>query len=115
MKMPKPKFKIDEIMLVLIVAFIVMGATIYGKMNARNEPKMEAEKITNIILDDHEMSFANNGIVDEFKLNEIQNMDYSELKRHFKVKNDFCFYIEDGNGNVLLAKGPPKLNGRGIC
>lgn len=110
--MAKSNFKIDEITLVLIVAVIAVAVSVYNKLN---EPiNMEAEKITEMILDDHEISFANNGVVDENKLRGIQNMDYAQIKKSIKTKNDFCVYIEDENGNIILAKGSQKLNGNGM-
>ena len=110
-QMAKPNFRIDEITLVLIVALIAMIVGIYNK-TAKLE--MEAGKIAEVILDNHAISFATNGIIDEDKLNQIQNMDYNQFKNYLKVKNDFCIYIEDGNGNILLAKGSPKLEKDGL-
>ena len=110
--MPKFNFKIDEILLVFIVAIISIVVVVFDKLNEPAE--MEAEKITEMILNEHDISFANNGIVDENKLKEIQNMDYKDFKNSLKAKNDFCVYIEDENGNLLLAKGSSKLNGDGL-
>ncbi|HLF66083.1 MAG TPA: hypothetical protein VI522_00545 [Gammaproteobacteria bacterium] len=106
-----PKFKIDEITLVLIVALIAMVVGVYNK-TAKLE--MEAGKIAEVILDDHAISFVNNGVIDGDKLSQIQNMDYNQFKDYLKVKNDFCIYIEDGNGNILLAKGSSKLGRDGL-
>ena len=113
--MPKPNFKIDEIMLVLIVAILAMAVSIYNKANGPNSPSvMEAEKITGLILDDHDISFATGGIVDEVKLSKIQFMDYKSFKNSLNAKNDFCIYLEDGNGNIILSKGYSKLSNDGI-
>lgn len=109
--MPKSKFKIDEILLVLIVVIIAMLAGIYNKIKPA---EMEAEKITEMILDGHSISFANNGIIDEGKLKEIQNMEYRDFKKSLNAKNDFCIYLEDENGNIILAKGSSKLNDNGL-
>ena len=108
----KPKFKIDEIMLVLIVAFIAMIMGISSKLNEPRE--MEAERITNMILDDNHVSFASNGIIDGSKMREIRGMDYDDFKKSVNAKNDFCVYIEDGDGNLILAKGSSKLSKDGI-
>ena len=110
--MQKSNFKIDEITLVLIVAVIAIFASIYGKLN--KPPGMEAEKITEMILDNHHVSFATNGVIDENKLKEIKNMNYNDFKKSLNAQNDFCIYIEDENGNILLAKGSSKLNGDGL-
>ena len=96
-------------MLVFIVAVIAIIAVIYNKIGT----DMDAEKITDMILDNHGASFANNGVIDENKLKEIQKMDYDELKDSINAKNDFCVYIEDENGGILLSKGSQKLNGDG--
>lgn len=110
-KMHKSNFKKNRAMLVLIVIAIAIGVTMYNKTNKSNEPKIEAEKITGLILDDHKISFARDGIVNEGKLWEIQNMNYRDIKKSLNVKTDFCVYIQDGEGNLILAKGSPKLNG----
>lgn len=112
LKQQKSNFKIDEIMLVLIVALIAMIVSLNNKFDKPSE--MEAEKITEIILDNHGMSFASGGVIDESKLNEIKNINYDDFKKSLNAKNDFCVYIEDGNGNVILVKGSSKLNRDGL-
>lgn len=107
----KPKFKIDEIMLVLIVALIAMVVSIYNKTS---KPEMDAGKIAEIILDEHAISFVDNGVIDENKLKQIENIEYNQFKKYLNAKNDFCIYIEDGNGNILLAKGSSKLSRDGL-
>ena len=113
LNMVKSNLKIDELTLVFIVAVIAVIVVVYNKLS---EPAgMEAEKITDMILDEHDISFANNGIVDETKLRQIRNMDYEDFKKSLNAKNDFCVYLEDGNGNIILAKGSGKLNDDGIA
>ena len=67
-----------------------------------------------MILDDHSMSFASNGVIDETQMKKIENMNYADFKDSLKVKNDFCIYIEDGNGAVILSKGSSRFNGDGL-
>lgn len=108
----KWKFELNEITLLIILAFIIVVVKFYGT-EAESE-QMAAEKITAILLDDHDVSFASKGIINEEKLNEIKNMNYNEFKKFINVKNDFCIYIEDGHGNIILAKGSYKLNGNAV-
>lgn len=108
-KQLKSKFKIDEIVLVLVVAFFAFIVSVYEKSSETGKT-INAQEITEIILDDHYISFANNGVVDEDKLKEIQQIDYATLKSRLNAKNDFCVYIEDANGDVIVAKGSSKLN-----
>ena len=47
-------------------------------------------------------------IVDNEEINEsrfvtLKNVDYDELKRRFRVDGDFCIYLEDANGNLVLV------------
>ena len=110
--MTKPNFKIDEITLILIVAVLAIVVSFYD--NTNNPGGIEAEKITSLVLDDHDFSLASNGTIDIDKLKQMQSMDYSKLKNFLKAKKDFCIYIEDGNGNLLLAKGYSKLSEDGL-
>ena len=114
--MPKSKFKIDEITLVLIVVFIALVIGVYTKGTKMNSKPgiMEAEKITEIIMDNHKISFASNGIIDKNKLKRIQSMSYEEFKKSLSINNDFCILLEDTNGNIILSKGSSKLNSDGI-
>lgn len=112
-KKRKIDWKVDEITLVLVVAFIALAAGIYSKIS--NPPVIEAEKITGMLMDRHSVSFATNGVIDQDKLNEIQKMDYNEFKRSLDVKNDFCVYVQDGDGNIIISKGSLALSKDGLC
>ena len=117
-KNSKPKFQINDLTLILIVAFLAIIVSIYEKNfgTRGSEPQVpEAEKITGMILGPQGISLATNGIIDENKLRMLQNMNYDELKKSVNAQNDFCIYVKDGFGNVILAKGAPKLNKDGLC
>ena len=77
-------------------------------------PKVDAKRLTNMILDNHDVSLANNGIVSENQLKKIQSIDYNDFKKSLNIDNDFCLYIEDENGNIILSKGSSKLNANGL-
>ena len=111
--MKKSKFKIDEVTLVLIVAILGIIVTVYT--SNKEQDGMAADKITEILLDKKDISFVSGGIINEYKLREIQGMEYKELKDSLNAKNDFCVYIEDENGNILFAKGSSKVDNKGVC
>ena len=106
-EIPKPNFKLDELTIVLIVALFAVFVSVYE--GSRKINSIDAEKITGLILDSHEISFASGGVVDKDKLRQVQGMDYTKLKNYLNVKQDFCVYLEDENGNVILAKSSPDL------
>ena len=105
----KKRFRIDEITLVIIVIALAFIVGIYEK-SGNSAKRIDAYEITEIIFDDHYMSFVNDGVIDPQKLEEIKKMDYIALKNGIDAKNDFCMYIEDTDGNVLLAKSSSKLS-----
>lgn len=71
-------------------------------------------------MDNHSISFATNGIINENKLKEIKNMNYDDFKKSINAKNDFCIYFEDEKGNIVLINnsykgiGSPSINLSGI-
>ena len=65
-------------------------------------------------MDDHDLSFASGGVVNSDKLALIQKMDYDHLKDYLNVNSDFCLYLEDEKGEIILAKGSSKLNQDGL-
>ncbi|MBI2542522.1 hypothetical protein HYV80_07500 [Candidatus Woesearchaeota archaeon] len=50
------------------------------------------------------------------KLNELKNLSYADLKRRMRVEGDFCIYLEDDEGNLVLINnsyrgiGSPTIN-----
>lgn len=110
--MKKLNFRIDEIILIAVVIVVAVAVGFYDK--SQKAEYVEAEKIISIVLDGGDLGFANNGTIDEAKIREIEGMDYRELKQKLNAKRDFCVYIEDEKGNVVLAIGSPKLNSDGL-
>ena len=109
-KAEKPRFRIDEIGLVFIVAIIIIAITISQKANPGND----AGNTMKIILDGDLAVLGRNGVINQAELEKIQGMNYEQLKKYLNMKNDFCLYIEDENGNIILAKGSAKLSRDGI-
>src|SRR3989344_7684551 len=101
------KIRIDEVTLVLIVLVLAVIVSVYEKSDKTEY--IDAQEITELIFDDHDISFVSNGIIDEYKLKELQQTDYVTLKSQLNAKNDFCVYVEDADGNVIAAKGSSKL------
>ena len=97
----KKKRKIDELWLVLIVMIFIVFISIATQ---KNDLEKEAETILNELTDDKEHSFAPNNIIEEEKLEKISDMDYSELKNNLNIKNEFCVYFEDEEGNLFEIK-----------
>ncbi|HLC62369.1 MAG TPA: hypothetical protein VJI52_05115 [Candidatus Nanoarchaeia archaeon] len=110
-KMKKINYKIDEMVLVFVVLVIIIGVSVQEK--GKPLQKADPEKILGLVL---KGTSVKDGmmVLDEKKLNELQGMDYNAIKKLLNVKDDFCMYLQDGKGSVLLVKGSPKLSEDGI-
>ena len=64
-------------------------------------------------------------IVDGYELNasklgQLKNITYEELKKVLRVEGDFCIYLEDEKGNIVLINnsymgiGSPNINLNGV-
>lgn len=98
---------------IYLVSIILIALILILFRKTPNPSTQAAEKIAEIVLDDHPFSIATNGVVNESKLKEFRNMDYEELKKSMNAKGDFCIYIEDIDGNLILEKGSSELQGKG--
>ncbi|HLC49822.1 MAG TPA: hypothetical protein VJI97_00155 [Candidatus Nanoarchaeia archaeon] len=108
--MAKKKKEFDEITLILIVAAAALLISFFG----REQPAVqEIGRISKIVLNNP--GIEGSGVIDEKKLMEISSMDYDSLKKSLKTSRDFCIYIEDDNGNILLSKSAPSLNKGRFC
>lgn len=109
--MNKPKYKIDEIILVFIVLVIIIAVSVQEK--GKQLQKADPEEILGLVLKD---TGVKDGMIvfDQQKLNDLKEMDYNTIKKILNVKGDFCMYLQDGKGSVLLVKGSPKLSEDGI-
>lgn len=74
----------------------------------------EAEKLAELVTDDHPASLVSNGVLTDSRLNEINNMNYEDIKQSVNAKKDFCIYVEDENGKLMLSKGSSKLSEDGL-
>lgn len=50
------------------------------------------------------------------RMDQLKNMSYEELKAIFKIEGDFCIFMEDESGNIILINqsykglGSPRIN-----
>ena len=107
----KKHSRIDEISLVLIVAIVIIVVAISQKYN---QPLSDSGKLIKLVLDGNSAELSDNAVIGQKELEKIQGMDYEQLKKYLNMKNDFCLYVEDENGKILIAKGSAKLSRDGI-
>jgi hypothetical protein len=107
----KQKNEIDELWLVLVVAIFIMLISIVAKKNDLSE---EAVTILDELTDNNNYSFAPNNVLYAERFEKVSKMGYIELKNTLNVKNEFCIYFEDKNGNLIEIEDGVRSIGSGV-
>lgn len=90
--------------IVIFITTIVLFFVFLSPAQKSNVGELQDE--ASIVLRDIESADSDLGIVDgtivnETKLQELLGKDYQAIKKSLRIKNDFCIYFEDENGNVI--------------
>ena len=94
-----------------VVIFILTTITFFAFSNSDNTRKLTVvQSEVHYILDNAKaenspLQIVSNQEVDVSKLQQLASSEYSEIKEQAGVKNDFCIYFEDENGNVVPIEG----------
>ena len=81
------------------VFFIALGEDPTGKINRLKE---EASSIIRQLVSGEETRIVDGMEVNVSKTSKLKDTQYDELKRKFRVDSDFCIYVEDNKGNIVL-------------
>ena len=105
-----------------VIVFVAAFFIFYTLLNADQSTKaanlrQEASNIIRQITSKGEpLRVVDNNNANLSRLNALKNTSYSELKKRLRVEGDFCIYLEDENGNVVLINnsfrgiGSPNIN-----
>ena len=95
-----------DIMLAIVI-FISAFFVVFIILNPAQESNVnELRDEASIVLKDIEsaesdLGIVNGAIVNETKLQELLGKDYQAIKKSLRIKNDFCIYFEDEDGNII--------------
>ena len=98
-----------DVMLAIVI-FITTIFLFFVFLNPTQKSDVgELRDEASIVLKDIESAGSDLGIVDgaiinETKLQELLGKDYQEIKKSLRIKNDFCIYFEDENGNIIYIE-----------
>jgi hypothetical protein len=103
---------------VFMAAFFIFYALLESNPGAKaSNLKEEASLVIRQIgSEDTSVSIVEGNEINLSRLNELKNLSYDELKRRLRIGGDFCIYIEDENGNLVLINnsyrgiGSPDIN-----
>lgn len=107
-----------DIMIALVV-FIGTIFVIYSVIGGNKDVKVsELEDDASKVLKNVVSESSSVGIVDGIevnitKLEELLGKDYSEIKKQIRVKNEFCIFLEDEDGNIIYITTDPDRPGVG--
>lgn len=93
-----------DIMIAMVI-FIGVIFVFYSILSAKGGDKI-------VELKDDAVIVANNLNITQniSQIEELLGEDYSELKKKLRVKNEFCIFLEDEEGNVIyLSQNQPGI------
>jgi hypothetical protein len=94
-----------------VVIFILTTITFLSFSNSDEGRKLSVVQSESHYLIEHAktenspLQIVVNQEVSQQKLQQFASADYQELKKLAGVKNDFCIYFEDEEGNVVPIEG----------
>ncbi|MCH8003628.1 MAG: hypothetical protein IH934_03260 [Nanoarchaeota archaeon] len=103
--MKSQAFSMDIMLAVVIfigTIFVFYSILSGGKETKAGDLEDEASIVLeNIASEDSEVRITDGITVNETKLADLLGMEYSDIKKKIKIKNEFCFFLEDEDGNII--------------
>ena len=104
--------------IIFIAAFFVFYALLNANPDAKAKNLQEEASliIKQIASEEAPLRIVDNKEINVSRINELKNISYEELKRKLRSKGDFCIYMEDEKGNLVLINnsykgiGSPDIN-----
>ncbi len=97
-----------------VVVFMVAFFIFYAYINPSKESNTgELSREAGVIIkqvasEDSLMKVIDNNEINDTKLGRLKNYNYIELKKIFRTEGDFCLYIEDEKGHLVLINNSYK-------
>lgn len=100
----KEWFDFNKAMVLLFIVLTIglLRAIITPETDLAEEAEIVLERLTN---GDEEIRLLSSNTLLEEKVENLNQMDYDEVKAIFGVKSDFCIYFEDVTGNLIKIDG----------
>ena len=116
-------WSIDVILGVILFlsAFFIFYSLLNQNFNKTDSLKQEASSvIKEVSSGDSLIRIVDNNELNITRIGMLKNISYDELKFKFRIEGDFCIYIEDEEGNLVLINnsyrsiGSPMINVSGV-
>ena len=103
-KKSKELFTYDNaiFLLILIAVFVVLKALVVPEdiQISKGDLSQDAEIVLNQLTNGKVSLLRSNELI-ERQIQNLDKMDYEEIKSLFGIKNNFCIYFEDISGNAV--------------
>ncbi len=103
--------------IIFMAAFFIFYALLNANPNTKaSNLKEEASIVIKQITSEGQIRIIDNNEINISKINELKSLSYEELKRRLRIEGDFCIYLEDEKGNLILINnsyrgiGSPNIN-----
>lgn len=101
-----------DIILAFVVFVLIVGIFYALLSNNRGDKTSEITSESRTVVSNLDMAngqnsaltIINRGSIDPFRLEDLYDSDYNELKRQLGIRGDFCIYIVDQYGNLITVK-----------
>lgn len=94
--------------MIAVVIFLGVIFLFFSFFNANSGTKGEeleedAEKlIGDIYSENPNVDLLDGNKINSTKAEDLLGMNYSDIKSQLNIRNDFCLYFEDENGNIIF-------------
>src|SRR3989338_2499151 len=102
-------------------AFFIFYSLLNQNFNKADSLKQDASSVIREVSSGESLiRIVDNNEVNISKIGMLKNISYEELKFKFRIEGDFCIYIEDEKGNLVLINnsyrsiGAPTINVSGV-
>jgi len=105
--------------MIAIAIFIGTSFVFYSILSEKQDNKVEdleedaSKVLKNIVSEDSGVGIVNGVEVNAEKLEALLGMEYEDIKKKIRIKNEFCIFLEDEDGNVIYITTSPDQPGVG--
>ena len=104
--------------IIFMAAFFIFYTLLNANPNTKTSNLKEEASIIvkEIASGDSPLGIVDGNEINISKLGDLKNLSYDELKRRLRIEGDFCIYLEDEKGNLVLINnsyrgiGSPNIN-----
>lgn len=102
-------------LIIAVVLFIVVIGIFYAYLSDTGDESEEVKKLSDEArylsnkldcdVENSDVCIIEGGVIDEKKVENLTDKDYTKLQDELGVQGDFCIYARDADGNLVPLNG----------